>query len=144
MFKIHRLNDGSRSKSVHTTNITIGKLPRNDVENISVLLFKSRRDSIPPSTFSFSIRGHSCSTPSGARRSLKSRRSSGIRSPSQVARCVWFRSSSSRVVFGCTSTLSGPRLMTSQGMNAPNWAGVKRLTSNMGTGCGPIGRSKKV
>lgn len=69
--------------------------------------------------------------------------SRGSRSPSQVARWVWLRSSSDATVLGWIKALSGPRLITSQGTNAPNCAGVKRFTSNMATGWGPIGRSQK-
>lgn len=74
----------------------------------------------------------------------KTLKSNGTLSPNQTALCVWFLSSSSSTVFGCSSTLSGPRLTTSHGTNAPNSAGVKTLTSNMAIGCGPTGREKKV
>lgn len=76
--------------------------------------------------------------------------SNGTLSPIQMARWVWFRNSRSAsgtpssVVFGWTKTESGPRQMASQGMKAPNWAGVNRFTSNMATGCGPIGRSQNL
>lgn len=38
------------------------------------------------------------------------------------------------MVFGWTRALRGPRFITSHGMKAPNWAGVKRFTSNIATG----------
>lgn len=77
--------------------------------------------------------------------SLNRLKSRGSLSPSHVARCVWFlSSSSSSSVLGCTRTLSGPRLVTNQGMKAPNCTGVNRLTSNIPIGWGPIGRSNSV
>ena len=72
---------------------------------------------------------------------LKTLTSSGSLSPIHVALCVWSRSPPSSV-FGCTSTLNGPRFITNHEMKAPNWAGVNRFTSNMATGCGPTGLSK--
>ena len=63
----------------------------------------------------------------------------GNLSPIQIARSTWFRSSfspglPSSSVFGWTSADRGPLQTASQGMKAPNWAGVWRFTSNMGTG----------
>ena len=70
--------------------------------------------------------------------------SNGSLSPIHVACCVWFLNESPSSVLGWIRTLNGPLLITSQGIKAPNWAGVKMLTSNIAMVWGPTGLSQNL